>query len=92
MRLNRRLLANLTVAAAAGVCFQVPGCSIGSVRGIITGFNVCNTIVVCDPRVYDFVTSGYDGPGVDPEVDPFCTFPPFCTLANDPIYGGLVVP
>lgn len=92
MKAYRRLLSNLVLVAVAGACFQVPGCSIGSLRGLITGFNVCTTLINCNPQAYDFATSGYDGPGVNPEVDPFCTFPPFCTAASDPLYGGLVVP
>ena len=55
----------------------------------ITSVNPCGTILVCDPREYSFIMSGYEGPGVDPSLDIFCTYPPFCTQAQDPIYGGI---
>jgi hypothetical protein len=73
----------LAAAATGGVCFQVAGCNIlGGIGNFLGNFNPCLSVLLCDPIEYRFLTSGYEGPGVDPEVDPACTFPPFC--ANDP--------
>ena len=49
----------------------------------------CGTILACDPQEYAFVTSGIDGPGVRPDIDPYCVYPPFCSATQDPIFGGL---
>ena len=85
MRFNTLLGSRRVVAVlAAGTCLQVGTC----VR-FVGGLNPCLTLLNCDPRQYDFVNSGIDGPGVRPDIDPFCTFPPFCTFAQDPIFGGL---
>ena len=63
-----------------GAVFQVGGC--GNVFGFLRNYNPCGVVLQCDPVTFRFLTSGYEGPGVDPEIDPACTFPPFC--ANDP--------
>jgi hypothetical protein len=55
----------------------------------IANFNPCGTILNCDPREFTFIQSGYRGPGVDPKVDPSCTYPPFCPAAGDPFVPAI---
>lgn len=76
------------LAVAGGACFQFGGC-VGGAVDLLGNLNACGTLLNCDPRIGEFVTSGIDGPGVYPDEDPFCTYPPFCTTAQDPIFGGL---
>lgn len=85
---RKRLVSNAVAAGLGGLCFQF-GCNLG-LGSLLNNFNPCGTILNCDARAYQFVTSGIDGPGVVPDIDPFCTFPPFCTSTEDPIFGGLV--
>ena len=87
----RKALATLAIAlAAGGTCFQVGGCDLlGLAAGGISRINPCTTFLACDPRAYQLLNSGIDGPGVRPAIDPFCTFPPFCGQAQDPIFGGI---
>ena len=91
MRLSRKtLLTFATALATGGTCLQIGGCSIlGLATSAVSSINPCGTILDCDPQEYEFLTSGIDGPGVRPSIDPFCTYPPFCTTAVDPIFGGL---
>lgn len=86
-RFHHRILLLSASVATGGACFQF-GC-VGGVGSVLNSFNPCGTIFNCDARLYQFVTSGIDGPGVRPEIDPFCTFPPFCDATQDPIFGGL---
>lgn len=82
-RFNRRLRL-VAIACAAGACLtQVSGC-LGGLGKYASNFNPCGTILVCDPVAYRFYTSGYDGPGADPDIDPACTYPPFCGSDVDP--------
>jgi hypothetical protein len=68
----------------AGTCFQVSGClNLGGIGHYIANFNPCGTILSCDPVQYNFIRSGYTGPGANPNVDMACTYPPFCG-SNDP--------
>jgi hypothetical protein len=87
----RRMLATLaSTLAVGGSCLQIGGCDVlGSAISVISDFNPCGTLLVCDPAEYEFITSGIDGPGVEPELDPFCVYPPFCSTDVDPIFGGL---
>lgn len=77
----------LAVVASGAAIFQIGGCSVGGVTNFARNFNPCGSILACDPVVYRFFTSGYRGPGVDPDIDPACTYPPFC--ANDPFVGNV---
>ncbi len=72
-----RVLRVASLVAIAGTCFQAGGC-LGDVGSFVNNFNPCGTLLYCDPVQYRFVSSGYQGPGVDPDVDPSCTYPPFC--------------
>ncbi len=85
MRMRR--LAWCTTLLAGGVAFQFLGCSPAGVANLLTNFQPCGTILNCDPRVFGFARSGIDGPGLRPDVDPFCTFPPFCNAQQDPLFG-----
>jgi hypothetical protein len=77
--------------AAGGTCFQLGACNVFSLASsAISSINPCGTILDCNPQVYQFLTSGIDGPGVQPDLDPFCTYAPFCDATVDPIFGGLV--
>lgn len=80
--LRKTLYRTFPIALLVGTTFQ-GGCG---VLRYVNQFNPCGTILNCDPVAYRFITSGYEGPGVNPEIDPACTFPPFC--ANDPFVGG----
>jgi hypothetical protein len=64
--------------AAGGALLQLGACQPKNVAQFVSTFNPCGTILNCDPIEYNFVASGYDGPGVDFDVDPTCTYPPFC--------------
>jgi hypothetical protein len=87
---SSKTLRRLWVAlASGGVCFQIASCGPATVLRFVAQFNPCGTILFCDPATYEFVRSGYDGPGVDLSVDPFCTYPPYCDPGVDPLYGGL---
>lgn len=90
MRRPLRILRAASIVVIAGTCFQFGGCSPAGVVQYVANFNPCGTILDCDPVQYRFMTSGYDGPGADPDIDPACTFPPFC--ANDPFIGGGIAP
>lgn len=74
------------LALTVGAAFQLGGCSITGLRNFAQSINPCGIVLNCDPLEYRFLTSGYQGPGVNPEIDPACTFPPFC--AGDPFVGG----
>jgi hypothetical protein len=89
-RIPRSLAAFVTTLAIGGTCLQVGSCdALGLAASAISGINPCGTILACDPQEYAFITSGIDGPGVRPDIDPFCVYPPFCTADEDPIFGGL---
>ena len=75
---NRWRLAVLLVAT--GTTFQFGACA--TAAQYVRNINPCQIVLACDPATFNFLTSGYQGPGVDPDIDPACTFPPFC--ANDP--------
>ena len=83
--MNRRLMRAMrlfVVLGVGGIGLQFSGCGPADVGSFLGSFNPCGTILACDPVTYDFIRSGYEGPGADPDVDPACTYPPFC--ANDP--------
>jgi len=89
---NKRipLMSIITALAVGGSCFNVGGCDLASLAAnAVKNINPCGTILACDPQDYAFITSGIDGPGVQPDIDPFCVFPPFCDWGVDPIFGGL---
>uniref|UniRef100_UPI0025F83F9A hypothetical protein n=1 Tax=uncultured Thiodictyon sp. TaxID=1846217 RepID=UPI0025F83F9A len=57
----------------------------GCVPGIthyVANFNPCGTFLNYNPTTYSFIRSGYEGPGADPDVDPACTYPPYCNVTN----------
>jgi len=91
MQRNRKaLLVLATLLAAGGVCFQAGGCgALGLAQNLASTINPCGTILECDPATYLFLRSDIDGPGLSVFNDPYCTYPPFCTAAQDPIFGGL---
>lgn len=91
MRSRAKLLCTVALAGAS-IVFQVNCFPLGSLVNTLNGVNPCIAVLNCDPREYNFIRSGIDGPGLDADVDPFCTFPPFCTQAQDPLFGGLVAP
>ena len=89
-RIRKTLATLVTTLTVGGTCFQFGGCNIfGLASAAISSINPCGTIVACDARQYEFLTSGIDGPGVRPDIDPFCTYAPFCTTIQDPLFGGL---
>lgn len=88
LRKASRLAHLLALAASGAAIFQVASCTPGSVLRLGAQTNPCGIVLNCDPQVFEFIRSGIDGPGVT-EADPFCVFPPFCTAAQDPLFGGL---
>jgi hypothetical protein len=89
-RFRKSFMALAMTLALGGTCFQLAGCDLVSgAAKAIANINPCGTILACDPALYEFANSGIDGPGVRPDLDPFCTYPPFCSTDVDPIYGGL---
>ena len=73
-----RSLRKVLTVAAVGLCYQLGGCSLGGITNYLANVNPCGTILNCDPVTYNFINSGYDGPGADPDIDPVCTYPPYC--------------
>jgi hypothetical protein len=76
------------IGLAAGTCFAMSSCSVQGIGHYLANYNPCGTILYCDPVAYNFVNSGYEGPGADPDVDPFCTYPPYCSSDVDPLDPG----
>ncbi len=77
-----RVLGAATMLLAGAALLQFGGCSVAGLRSYVSTLNPCAVILSCDPVSWRFLTSGYRGPGADPNVDPACTYPPFC--AGDP--------
>lgn len=75
-----RLLRLAVGLVVAGTLFAPTGCLPDGTLQFIRDFNPCGTFMNCDPVSYRFLTSGYQGPGVDVDVDPACTYPPFCNV------------
>ena len=86
-KVRRQILRAAAYAVAGGAVFQIGGCSLSDVLSFAKDFNPCGTILNCDPVQYRFLTSGYQAPGADPDIDPACTYPPFC--ANDPFVSTI---
>ena len=84
--IRTRFLRFMSVAVVGGALSQLGGCSLTGLTDYLTSFNPCGSILLCDPLEFRFLSSGYQGPGVDPAIDPACTFPPFCV--GDPFTGG----
>lgn len=83
---ERRALRLFALTLAAGTCLQFGGC-LRSVSSYARNFNPCGTFLACDPVEYEFLTSGYQGPGVNPDIDPTCTYPPYCE--DDPFVATI---
>ncbi len=78
--------AKVLLCLSSGVCFQFSGCGLADLASYVAKLNPCGTILNCDPVEYRFIQSGYQGPGADPEIDPACTYPPFCE--DDPFVSS----
>lgn len=90
LRLQKRIMTLTAVLAVGGSCLGLGGCnSFELLASAVGSINPCGTILACDPQEYAFIRSGIDGPGLRPDIDPFCVFPPFCDAGQDPIFGGL---
>ena len=80
-KLNRFL--RLTVSlAVAGTALQIGGCVPDGTLSYLKNFNLGGTVLNVTPVAYRFMTSGYEGPGVDVDIDPACTYPPYCNMYN----------
>lgn len=92
--LRTRFLGLVMSLVAGGTCLQVGGCSLGGLTNFVTSLNPCGTILNCDPQTYRFFMNDFSQPGVQPSIDPFCTWPPLCSPDVDPIFGfgGVMVP
>lgn len=88
--LRMRVLGLVMSVLAGGTCLQVGGCSLEGLTSFVSSFNPCGTILVCDPAEYRFIMADITEPGVQPSIDPFCTWPPLCPPTVDPIFGGLL--
>jgi len=85
-RIRRIAVISALCLSSGGAMFQLGGCGLGSVLQSVAQINPCGPLLNCDAQVFSFLRSGIDGPGVT-DADPFCTFPPFCTPEQDPIFG-----
>ena len=85
MRLLARSSRCVLLAGALGLLFESGGCGLFEIGRAIGRFNPCGTILACDPTTYEFLTSGYQGPGADPSRGIyFTTLPPY-TTNNAPV-------
>ena len=84
-----RTVSLLLSLAMGGTCLQLGACNLEGIVGFAQSFNPCGTILACDPATYRFVMADITGPGVQPDLDPFCTWPPLCDAGVDPIFGGV---
>jgi hypothetical protein len=78
---RNRVLRFASILLMSGTLFQFNGC-FSDAASFVNNINPCGTILNCNPLSYNYWRSGYEGPGVDPDVDPACTYPPFCTLTG----------
>lgn len=84
-RLQRNLIRTGFALGLGSICFQFGGC-FNIALSQLNQLNPCTTVLACDPTVFEFARSNTQ-PGVND--DPFCTVPPYCTTAQDPLFGGL---
>ncbi len=77
-----RALCIVTGLLGGGSLFLLGGCSLDDTVAFFRDFNYGGSVLNLTPTEYRWLTSGYQGPGADPEIDPACTYPPFCD--NDP--------
>ena len=83
---HQRLIRLAYMSVIAGTCFQLGSCGgPADVWSYLSDFNPCGTILACDPNTYRFAQAGYEGPGVDVDLDPFCTWPGYCDDSLDPL-------
>lgn len=83
MKRTPKKLSLMLAGLSVGTAFQLGGCN--GILGFLANTNPCGTVLACDPLAFRFITSGADVPGVDVDVNPFCTFPPFCDPMVDPL-------
>lgn len=76
-RIRNRLIRLTLGLASAGVVFG-GGCSLGTAAQYFANFNYGESVLNMSRTAYRFLTSGYEGPGINPDIDPVCTYPPFC--------------
>jgi hypothetical protein len=89
MRKQLNALGSLATILGA-TTMQLGGCGPADIFRAFANTNPCGSLLFCDPQVYSFIQADIDEPGVIPEKDPFCTFAPYCSVDQDPLYGGLV--
>jgi hypothetical protein len=82
MRRTRSRIIKLTLALAVGGSLLAGGCSAANVASYFVHYNYGGSVLNMTPASYAFLTSGYKGPGVNPDIDPACTYPPYCTLTG----------
>ena len=82
MRKTRKAACRASLVLLTAVALLVPltGCSLGEVFSFVRNFNYGGSLLAIDPVTYAFMTSGYEGPGINPDVDPACTYPPYCNV------------
>lgn len=80
----------LAVLIGGGIAFQFLGCTPEGLVSLFGNFNPCGTVLNCNPQTFLFAREGIDGPGVRVDVDPFCSFPPFCGPGTDPVFGTVL--
>jgi hypothetical protein len=83
---RRRILLLIVSVVVAGPSLIAGGCSLGDIGHYFASFNPCGSVLNCNPTTYTFITSGYRGPGLNPKVDPSCTYPPFCGTSDPFVY------
>lgn len=76
----------LSAVIVTATVFQLSSCSLTDVGRYLVNINPCGLLLNCDPQQYEFATSGYEGPGADPDRGIyFTTLPPFTADADDPL-------
>ena len=83
-RTYAKILALAAPLATGGMMLQV---SCSGAANLLGQVNPCGTILACDPLLYRLIAADIDSPGVRPEIDIFCSYPPFCPPDVDPILG-----
>jgi hypothetical protein len=76
--MRKRILALAATVLAGGSLLQIGTCTPNNILSYVRGLNPCGSLLACDPVTYTFLTSGYQGPGIDADIDPACVYPPYC--------------
>jgi hypothetical protein len=82
MSCTRSSIIRLTLGLASAGVLLSGGCSFSSIASYFAHYNYGGSVLDMTPTTYAFLTSGYQGPGVNPDIDPACTYPPYCNYTG----------